>query len=261
MKRKGLFVIIPFVLLLGFICIFSFRTHYPTDLILNYADYQNGGTLMELELEDYIVRNNGLKTLVATNKTTRESFYIATDAFDIVKQNAFLISGKGNTVYYVQRSPANSGSEYYACDLENRTFQKLKSYNQSTNIRAFMGIENPLGVKANANDFFFVVLSHGQYIICAKGIFTYKEMSTVIKEKDAAGEFFAQDSIEKMGYCNGKVYFINGMNEIIAYNVSDGTLKRCMDNKIADFYLYEDHIAVTYLSGDTEYLLFDALNL
>lgn len=257
MKRKTLFILIPVALIAAVICAFSFKPACPADLILNYADFKNGGILTQLELDDYTVQNNGAESLVAVNKTTGESFPVAMDAFDCKKHNAFLICSKGNTVYYMQRSAATGGSEFYACDLEKRSFQKLASHNQSTNIRAFMGIENLLGVKGNTNDYFFVVLSHGRYIICSKGIFTYKEMSAVIKEKDAKDEFFVQDNIEKMGYRGGYVYFINGMNELIAYDVNNGKMQRYLDDKIADFYLYEDNVCVTYLSGNTERLPYD----
>lgn len=237
--------------------VININSDYPHDIILNYADYSDG-RIESLELDDYTVYNSDTKRLSAVSKEDGRIFVIAENAFDYERQTVFIIGGCGNTFYYVERNSVNGGSDIYSYNLETGKKNKLKSSNMSTNIRAFMGIENLLGIEADTNDIFSVIKFRGRYILCSKGIFDYQEMSEFISEYDYNKEYFVTDNIEKMGTAHGKLFFINSMNDFVMFDFDNISFRYICTDKVSDFYLYKNYIEVSDLQGNNAKIEYDS---
>lgn len=244
MKKIACGIPIFFLIISCLLYIANKSYDFPEEKIFNYMEY-NGSAKMILNLNDYVIANFGGKQLSAYNKNSKNSFIIAETAFDEQKRNMFFITAFDNTVIYISKDTETSGSAIYAFDIDTYKKKKLSSYNSIVNLKAFLGMQDILGIEQPASDFAMMFAAKGDRLIHHNKIIEPQDLWETISKSSNADDFSIPNSITKTATTKEYIFFLSSFNELLRFDYATNEIKCLSETKIKDFFIDDSHIYFT----------------
>ena len=241
-------IIVIFIALLSIVAIssgiFYSGSDYP-DYIYNYLEHGERKRLT-VNLDDYIVTQNGLKEINAYSKKTKKSFLLGNTVFDYEKEYVAVMFSIGNELYYEARDPNTKTKTVYVFNLD--TYKKKKVYSQSgmTDIDGFLGMNELLGIY---NTYSMDVSNAGKYIVNKDGFMYLRDVNKFLLKIDSDNEYNLPTSGMKLSANKSGVYFINNFDELLFYSYETNEIQRVMEDRVEEFFITEEGIYFSTLSN------------
>ena len=230
MKRKIILLLLPLMIVFLSACQ---RTRFPVGMIYNYYE-NNDRKCLILSAKDYVVAAD-MQSKYLYSKRDKSFDLVGTTVFDLQENSLGLLCVNGNTLYYYAVDERTNGSIIYSLNLESMEKQEIDRKNTMSNMRGFLGIDRVLGIAAPVND--VMQLMYNRIWFNQNGRLSASDIYLRFQKEGIHETYHVSENIEKYATTDQYVFFLNDINLLYRYGLSDHSVEKLSNDIITDFFI------------------------
>lgn len=248
MKRKIISILSAFVLLLFSVIFLNSKPEINPDFIANYMETIK--SINMLQTEDFIAINDSMQQLYFYDKNTEKTSVLGENVFDTNSMRYFLTGKNGkNSFYCVKTKQRGAGTVICSVDMETLKSEKIRASVAVTNYSASLGMGEYLGIATPVSEVSYIVTNRGIYYLFDDEFLGRKDVINKLYEYDKDGEYSVDTTCVKIASKGNKIYIINTLNDLIAFDSSTKEFLRCENFKAEDFFVSTRGVFASDMTG------------